>query len=702
MEAFALYLLKSVIWLSGFALVYFLFLQNERFFMLKRFYLVSGILISIFFPIISVHYQVELPAPDVNPVDFTPAGNTILTAVQQLSTNKPFDYRYILLFLYLAGVLFFAFRLIWHIRSLYRTINKANINNQGPAKLIRTSEFSSSFSFFNYVFVNPSVSETEMEEIMNHELVHVRQKHWFDLLIIEMLRLLQWVNPFVWIYTGFIRLNHEYIADEAALQRTSDPAIYRAALLNQMFSSQVICLSDSFNYSLNKKRFDMMKKLITSPYRKMKVLLVLPVFAIVFYSFAKPEYHYTSTTDNALTVVQAPVIFVKEVKGTVVKEDGKPFEGVIIVVSGTSLGVVSETAGHFAIGNVPEEASLVFSFPGYKTQILKPVFGTDMNVKMLKDTENVSGNLKIRYTGTTSPGQPAPSPLIVIDGVISNNGVNDVPVEEIASLSVLKDKRATDKYGEKGKDGVIEITTKKKASSTGEKKPAEIAVIGYGNQQQAKPPRRQNPEDFPTFQGEKFTSFSNWVISQLKYPAEAVAKGIQGRVQVNYTVESDGTLSNIKFLYTPDPLLGDALVKAVQSSPKWEPTKNPAFAEPFTSTVSIKFELPDKILPNDVFVIVEKMPMFPGGDVELLKFISEHAQYPAEAKASNIQGRVILNFIVNTNGKVENIKVLKGVHPLLDAEAVRVVGLLPDFIPGTQGGKPMNVYYQVFVPFKLQ
>lgn len=698
MEAFALYLLKSVIWLSGFALVYFLFLQNERFFMLKRFYLVSGILISIFFPIISVHYQVELSAPDVNPVDFTPAGNTILTAVQQLSTNKPFDYRYILLFLYLAGVLFFAFRLIWHIRSLYRTINKANINNQGPAKLIRTSEFSSSFSFFNYVFVNPSVSETEMEEIMNHELVHVRQKHWFDLLIIEMLRLLQWVNPFVWIYTGFIRLNHEYIADEAALQRTSDPAIYRAALLNQMFSSQVISLSNSFNYSLNKKRFDMMKKLITSPYRKMKVLLVLPVFAIVFYSFAKPEYHYTSTTDNALTVVQAPVIFVKEVKGTVVKEDGKPFEGVIIVVSGTSLGVVSETAGHFAIGNVPEEASLVFSFPGYKTQILKPVFGTDMNVKMLKDPDYKEQVITRGMSSWTSQAKP----LILIDGVVSNNGLNEIDPNEIQTMSVLKDKSATAVFGEKGKDGVIEITTKKKASSTSENKPAEIAVIGYGNQQQAKPPRRQNPEDFPTFQGEKFTSFSNWVISQLKYPAEAVAKGIQGRVQVNYTVESDGTLSNIKFLYTPDPLLGDALVKAVQSSPKWEPTKNPAFAGPFTSTVSIKFELPDKILPNDVFVIVEKMPMFPGGDVELLKFISEHAQYPAEAKASNIQGRVILNFIVNLKGKVEDVSVLKGVHPLLDAEAVRVVGLLPDFIPGTQGGKPMNVYYQVPVTFKLQ
>ena len=79
-----------------------------------------------------------------------------------------------------------------------------------------------------------------------------------------------------------------------ALQRTSDPAIYRAALLNQIVGSPVISLVNSFNYSLNKKRFTMMKNIISSPYRKMKILFILPVFAIVFYAFAKPDYQYIS------------------------------------------------------------------------------------------------------------------------------------------------------------------------------------------------------------------------------------------------------------------------------------------------------------------------------------------------------------------------------------------------------------------------
>src|SRR5664280_1809865 len=310
MEAFASYLMKSAIWLTGFAVVYFIFLRNERYFMLKRIYLISGILISLIFPLISFHYQVEMPASAISQIDMSGAGGTAIQKLQQNISGKPFDYRLILLFLYLSGITLLLVRSIQHFSKILKTISKANINERGPAKLIRASQFPTSFSFFNYIFINPSVSENEAEEIMNHEIVHVRQKHWFDLLLVEILRLIQWVNPFAWIYTRFIRLNHEYLADQAALQRTASPANYRAALLNQLFDSPVISLSNSFNYSLNKKRFDMMKKIITSPYRKLKVLLVLPIFAIVFYAFATPEYHYAPTANTikeaAFTAIDIP------------------------------------------------------------------------------------------------------------------------------------------------------------------------------------------------------------------------------------------------------------------------------------------------------------------------------------------------------------------------------------------------------------
>lgn len=690
METFSIYLFKSAIWLSGFTVIYILFLRNERFFMLKRAYLICGIVVSFIFPLISIHYQVEMPAPEINPAGVAYDGIPALAGPQQVIPGKSYDYQVILLFLYLTGVLFLAFRGIWHFRHLYKTIKKANIVIRGPAKLIRASEFSSSFSFFNYVFVNPSVNENEVEEIMNHELVHVSQKHSFDLLLGELIRLLQWANPFAWIYTGFIRLNHEYIADQAALQRTSDPAIYKAALLNQMFRSPVFSLSNSFNYSLNKTRFEMMKKIVTSPYRKLKVLFVLPVFALVFYAFATAEYHYTAPANNTtgeLIIFEAPVIVQKEVKGIVLKEDGKPLGGVLITSTGTmgnASGATTGPDGRFSIINVQADASIFFSCRGYKQLMLKPVFTSEMTVKMVKDPEYKAP----AETNTSAPATKRPSPIIVTDGVISEKSFPEVRKELGYNMGIVKmisGKEATDKYGEKGVNGVYEIITRKKALEMGLKPPFP----------------RLAPEDFPTFQNQRFTGFSDWVGGQVKFPEEARTKRLEGWVQVNFTVELNGTISNVVSTITVDPILRDEVIKVVQSSPKWDPPKNPDVDESFNSSVILRFKLPDQILKEAPFVLVEQMPVYPGGDVELLNFIKNNTKYPEQAIAEKIEGRVILRFIVNTEGNTEAISILKGVHPLLDAEALRIAGMLTGWNPGMQGGKAVNVWYMIPVTFTL-
>ena len=107
--------------------------------------------------------------------------------------------------------------------------------------------------------------------------------------------------------------------------------------------------------------------------------------------------------------------------------------------------------------------------------------------------------------------------------------------------------------------------------------------------------------------------------------------------------------------------------------------------------------------PEEVpFVVVEEMPMYPGGDVELLKFIAEHTQYPEVAKENNIQGRVIVRFCVTAKGGVSQVSILKGVDPELDKEAIRVVNTLPAFKPGKQGGKPVPVWYMVPITFTLK
>jgi len=116
----------------------------------------------------------------------------------------------------------------------------------------------------------------------------------------------------------------------------------------------------------------------------------------------------------------------------------------------------------------------------------------------------------------------------------------------------------------------------------------------------------------------------------------------------------------------------------------------------------VKEEVQEAEAEPEPFVVVEEMPMFPGGDVELLKYIMEHTQYPEVAKENNIQGRVIVRFCVTSKGTINQVSVLKGVDPELDKEAVRVVSELPSFKPGKQGGKPVPVWYMVPITFTLK
>ncbi len=401
MEAFVLYLLKSVIWVTGFALVYGLFLRNERFFQLNRIYLIAGILTSFIFPLFSVHYTVVLP--DVKNLQ------TVSAAASQIpDTGNSIvpTLKLALMVLYGLGVLFVLTIMIRQGLQIIRSIKKSEIIALDPVKLILTPEYASSFSFFSYVFVNPSITDLESKEIMNHELVHVRQKHWFDLVLVELLCIIQWFNPVVWIYVRFIRQNHEYLADQVALQRTSDPAVYRAALLNQIVGAPVVSLVNSFNYSLNKKRFNMMKNIISSPYRKLKILLILPVFVIILYAFARPDYKYKYSDESSGNKSQLSGVQTKQVKGTVVQQDGEALPGATVVVQNTTMGASTDAKGFFKLDNIPDDGLLIVSFVGYKSKVVKPDFTSEMTVSMVKDTIKYL-NLNIG----TPPPPPPPPPL---------------------------------------------------------------------------------------------------------------------------------------------------------------------------------------------------------------------------------------------------------------------------------------------------
>jgi protein TonB len=105
---------------------------------------------------------------------------------------------------------------------------------------------------------------------------------------------------------------------------------------------------------------------------------------------------------------------------------------------------------------------------------------------------------------------------------------------------------------------------------------------------------------------------------------------------------------------------------------------------------------------NVVFQVVETMPSFPGGDADLFKFLSTNVKYPVIAQENGIQGRVICQFVVNKDGTIVDVEVVRSVDPSLDKEAIRVIKSMPKWSPGKQRGKPVRVKYTLPVNFKLQ
>ena len=127
-----------------------------------------------------------------------------------------------------------------------------------------------------------------------------------------------------------------------------------------------------------------------------------------------------------------------------------------------------------------------------------------------------------------------------------------------------------------------------------------------------------------------------------------------------------------------------------------------AFANPKTETADKLVAYQQAKESKDVYNSVEQMPEYPGGVVEMMKFLQRNIQYPANAAKNEVEGRVILQFVVEKDGQIGDVKVVRSVDPELDAEAMRVVKSMPNFIPGRQDGKPVAVLYTIPISFKLQ
>ena len=222
-------------------------------------------------------------------------------------------------------------------------------------------------------------------------------------------------------------------------------------------------------------------------------------------------------------------------------------------------------------------------------------------------------------------------------------------------------------------------------------------------------------EEMPEFPG-GMGECMKWLSQNIKYPADAKEKGVQGRVIVQFVVEKDGTIVNAKVVRGVDPDLDAEALRVVNQSPKWKPGKQKGEAVRVKYTLPIMFKLDNdssdskaaeapreaKVDENGVHQVCEEMPEFPGGMAECMKWLGKNINYPEDCKKEGVQGRVIVQFVVDKDGSIKDPTIARGVHPSLDKEALRVLSSMPNWKPGKQKGEAVKVRYTIPVMFKLQ
>jgi len=226
----------------------------------------------------------------------------------------------------------------------------------------------------------------------------------------------------------------------------------------------------------------------------------------------------------------------------------------------------------------------------------------------------------------------------------------------------------------------------------------------------------------PMFQGGDEHEFSKWVFENLTYPQFARDNNIQGRVICSFVVASDGSVIDVKILRGVAPSLDEEALRVINMSPKWTPGKQKGKAVNVKYTFPIIFQLNSKskdnkedLIQTEIDIVKEETseeaislalaevkPMFQGGDEhEFTKWVFENLTYPQFARDSSIQGRVICSFVVASDGSVVDVKILRGVDPSLDEEALRVINMSPKWTPGKQKGKAVRVKYTFPIDFKM-
>lgn len=197
------------------------------------------------------------------------------------------------------------------------------------------------------------------------------------------------------------------------------------------------------------------------------------------------------------------------------------------------------------------------------------------------------------------------------------------------------------------------------------------------------------------------TKMYEFINDRLFYPPSAWNAGIEGRVTVRFVVSERGDVRDVKVFKSLHPDCDSVALTIVRSMPRWKPGQQWGEDAAIGFVLPIIFRKSMLDIEGQIFSLDDSVtsPEFPGGMDSLFRFIRENLKYPSPEPC--FQGRVAIRFIVTKEGKIKHPKIIKGIDPGIDEEAMRVVRLMPDWIPGRRNGEAVNVYFTIRVLFRL-
>ena len=672
------YFLKINVAIALFYAFYRLFFYKDTFFTWRRAALLCFFAISAVYPLLNIQTWITEQEPMVAMADLY--ADIVLPEFTITSEQATSDWKTLLLqtvdFAYWGMVIVLAIRFFIQLAGIIRLAFRCRKAKIGNTNVHLLRQASGPFSFFHWIFIHPtSHTEDELSEILTHEQTHANQWHSIDVLVSEIVCIFCWFNPFAWLMKREIRTNLEYLADNRVLETGHDSKAYQYHLLGLSHHKAAATIYNSFNVLPLKKRIKMMNKKRTREIGRTKYLMFLPLAALLMI-ISNSEAVARTTKEMAKDVIEA-------VEENLASNSTTP-----------EMEVATETAPLETLAPQQDKDKLV----NYKGVVV------DKDGKAVEGAEFfIDGDHKLPQSQSYVTGK---------------NGNFSFKAFENAKMIVI--------WKKDGKMMGVPVTVNKENNSN-------MKIVM--DREWLNPPADDpdNPvfevvEQMPEFPDGGMSGLMQFLSKNIRYPVNAQKNGTQGRVTVQFVVNADGSISNIGIIRGVDPELDGEAVRVISTMPNWKPGMQKGKAVRVKYTVPVMFRLSDngqkeeykpvpkidetvvvgyvpKQVPaegNPVFEVVENMPEFAGGMGGLMQYLSKNIKYPVEAQKAGIQGRVIMQVIIDENGNVTNPKVTQSVDPLLDTEAIRVTASMPKWKPGTQKGMPVNVKYTFPIVFRLQ